>query len=132
MAMLGFVGVALTSCYGMGKVPADPLDGTAWILASIEGRTPLPGTEITAVFDAGSLRGSSGCNSFGTSYEINGDRIVIREIQSTLMACLVPEGAMDQEREFLARLTSSESYQIADGQLRLMQSGRVMLEFIPQ
>jgi heat shock protein HslJ len=39
---------------------------------------------------------------------------------------------MDQEREFLARLTSSESYQIADGQLRLMQSGRVMLEFIPQ
>jgi heat shock protein HslJ len=87
---------------------------------------------ITAVFEGGAVHGSSGCNSFGASYEIHGDRIEIREIQSTLMACIAPDGAMDQEQAFVARLSSSETYQIADGQLRLMSSGRDALVFVPQ
>jgi len=131
-AVLGFVGMALSSCQGIGRVAADPLDGTSWLLASIEGGAPLPGTEITAVFDAGSVHGSSGCNNFGGSYRVSGDEIEIREIQSTLMACLVPEGATDQEQRFLALLSTSESYRLANGQLRLLHSGRVSLEFIPQ
>jgi heat shock protein HslJ len=131
-ALLGFVGVALSSCHGIGKVAADPLDGTSWLLASLEERAPLPGVEITAVFDTGSVQGSSGCNNFSGAYRINGGRIEIREIQSTLMACPVPDGAMDQEQEFLALLSTSDSYQLGDGQLRLMHSGRVLLEFTPQ
>jgi heat shock protein HslJ len=45
---------------------------------------------------------------------------------------MTPEGAMDQEQEFLAFLGASESYQTAGGKLQLMHAGRVVLEFISQ
>jgi putative lipoprotein len=130
--VLGFAGIALAGCNGVENALPDPLDGTSWHLVSLDGRESLPGIVITAVFEGGSVHGSSGCNSFGASYEIHGDSIEIREIQSTLMACIAPDGAMDQEQAFIARLSSSERYQIADGQLRLMSSGRDLLAFVPQ
>jgi len=132
MAVLGLAGMTLAGCNGVGNAPPDPLDGTAWLLVSLDGKDSLPGIDITAVFEGGSLHGSSGCNRFGASYEIHRDSIEIREIQSTLMACIAPEGAMDQEQEFIARLSSSERYQIADGRLRLMSSDRDLLTFVPQ
>jgi putative lipoprotein len=131
-AVLGFAGVALAGCSIVGNARPDPLDGTSWLLVSVDGGEALAGIEITAVFEGGSIHGSSGCNSFGASYEIHADNIEIREIQSTLMACVAPDGAMDQEQAFFARLSSSETYQIADGQLRLMSSGRDLLAFVPQ
>ncbi len=78
------------------------------------------------------MRGSSGCNSFGASYRINGDEIEIREIESTLMACIEPEGAMGQEQRFVTLLSASERYRIAGGQLQLMGSEGVWLVFDPQ
>ena len=131
-AILGLAGMALAGCRIVGNARLDPLDGTSWLLVSIDGGEPLSGIEITAVFEGGSVHGSSGCNSFGASYEIHGDNIEIREIQSTLMACIAPDGAMDQEQAFVARLSSSETYMIADGQLRLLSSGRDLLVFVPQ
>ena len=129
---LGLAGIAFAGCKGVESAPPDPLDGTSWLLVSLEEEDPLPGIAITAVFEGGSVHGSSGCNSFGASYEIHGDSIEIREIQSTLMACMGPDGVGDQEQEFFALLSSSERYQIADGQLRLMSSGLALLAFIPQ
>lgn len=126
------IGMGLASCGGIGGQAADPLVGTSWRLASLEGRAPLSGVEITTAFDEGSVHGSSGCNSFGGSYRVNGDEIEITELQSTLMACAIPEGAMDQEQEFLSLLSTSDSYQVADGHLRLIHAGRISLEFIPQ
>jgi len=131
-AVLGFVGTALSGCEAIESAQPNPLDGTSWLLVSLEGRAPIPGIEITAVFEAGSVRGSSGCNNFGASYRIDGDKIEIREIESTLMACIVPEGAMSQEQEFVTLLSASERYQIADGQLQLMRSEQVLLAFVPQ
>jgi len=131
-AAFGFVGMALSGCVGIGGAPPDPLDGTSWLLVSLEERDPLPGVDITAGFEGGSVQGSSGCNNFGTSYRINGDKIEIGEIETTLEACTKPMGAMDQEQEFITLLTSSESYKIADGQLRLMRSGHVLLAFDPR
>lgn len=130
--ILGFFGLALSSCGGIEMRPSDPLNGSAWLLVSLEERAPIPGVEITADFDVGSVHGSSGCNSFRGSYQVNGDRIEFREIGSTLMACLVPEGAMDQEQKFVALLSSSESFQIVDGQLQLFRSGRTLLKFVPR
>ena len=129
---LGLAGIAFAGCKGVESAPPDPLDGTSWLLVSLEEEDPLPGIAITAVFEGGSVHGSSGCNSFGASYEIHGDSIEIREIQSTLMACIEPDGAMDQEQEYIARLSSSERYLIADGRLQLMSSGQELLAFVPQ
>jgi heat shock protein HslJ len=130
--VIGLFGLALPGCHGIGKAVVDPLDGTSWLLGAIEGRAPLPDIKITAVFDGGKVHGSSGCNTFGGSYRIDGNKIKIGELQSTLMACLAPPEAMDQEQKFLELLSASGGYQIAGGRLRLMNSGRVVLEFIPQ
>ncbi|HLC05510.1 MAG TPA: META domain-containing protein [Anaerolineales bacterium] len=132
IAVFGLAGIALAGCDGVENAPPDPLDGTSWQLMSLDGRESLPGVVITAVFEGGSVHGSSGCNSFGATYQIHADSIVIRDIQSTLMACIEPEGAMDQEQEFIALLGSSERYRIADGQLRLMSSDQDVLAFVPQ
>jgi heat shock protein HslJ len=128
---LGFAVLVLAGCHGIGGPAADPLDGTSWVIVSLEDKAPLPGIEVTAVFERGKLHGFSGCNQFGGSYTVNGDRIRISELQSTLMACIAPEGAMDQEQEFLRLLSASDSYQLTDGQLRLLHSGQVVLAFIP-
>ncbi len=125
----GIVGMALSGCNAIESAPPDPLDGTSWLLVSQEERDPLPGIDIIAGFDAGSVQGSSGCNNFGASYRIDGDKIEIGEVESTLMACIEPEGAIDQEQEFITLLSSSEGYNITDGQLQLMHLGRVLLAF---
>lgn len=130
--MLSLLVIVLTACGDSRSLQPDPLNGTSWSLVSLGGTAPLLGTKITATFDAGSIQGSSGCNSFSGFYEISGDRIVVRDVQSTLMACIQPEGVMDQEQEFLTLLMGSEGYQIADGQLQLMRSGQVLLAFIAE
>ncbi|MFZ8843775.1 META domain-containing protein [Thermoflexus sp.] len=130
--MLGLLVLALTACGGGGRSRPDPLHGTSWNLISLEGTAPLPGTRITVTFDAGVIQGSSGCNRFSGAYEISGDRIAIHDVRSTLMACIKPEGVMDQEQKFLALLMSSEGYQIMDGRLQLTRSGQVLLTFMAE
>jgi len=132
IAAAGIVGLALAGCNGVGSAQVDPLDGTSWRLLSLEGGDPLAGIEITATFEHGSVHGSSGCNSYSASYNVIGNTINIREIQLTLMACVLPEGAMDQEQRFVSLLGSSDSYELLDGQLRLLQSDQVLLAFATQ
>ena len=51
----------------------------------------------------------------------------------TAMACLSPEGVMDQEQAFLAALASVTSYQLAGERLELLDStGDVVLSFEPR
>ena len=58
----------------------------------------LIGSEITATFDEGRrLSGSAGCNNYNAAYTTEGDTIEILAPSSTKMACLEPEGVMDQE-----------------------------------
>jgi heat shock protein HslJ len=124
--------MVLAGCNGLGSARIDPLDGTSWILLSLEATDPLPGIEITAAFENGLVHGSSGCNSFGAAYSVTGVRISIREMQSTLMACVLPEGAMDQEQRFVTLFGSSDNFELSDGQLRLLRSNEELLVFFPQ
>lgn len=129
---LGLTVFVLVGCQGSRGPGADPLDGTSWLVVSLQDKTSLAGVEMTVVFDAGKMHGFSGCNQFGGSYKVTGDRIRVGELESTLMACLAPEGAMDQEQEFLKLLSTSDSYRLTDGDLRLLHSGRVVLAFMPR
>lgn len=81
----------------------------------------LGDTRITAQFNEdGSLHGNSGCNTYNTGYEVDGDTISINEtIASTLMACPSPEGVMQQEQEYLAALPTAATYSIQDDVLEL-------------
>ena len=85
----------------------------------------IAGTEITLVFtDDGNLSGSSGCNTYNSSYEINGDKITIGAIASTLMACSEPDMIMDQEFAYLQMLETVTNYQIKGNELELVNQGK--------
>ncbi len=48
------------------------LEDHLWLLASLGGQGVIPGTLITADFDAGEVTGSAGCNEYFASYESSG------------------------------------------------------------
>ena len=114
-------GLALlaSACGAVGGQTA--LEGTSWVLTSIDGLAPIPGSTITAAFDtSGQVAGSSGCNSYSASYLVNGSNLTIRQGTSTLMACDAPR--MEQESKYLAALTATATYSISGDTLTLKDS----------
>ncbi|MEZ4771013.1 MAG: META domain-containing protein [Caldilineales bacterium] len=101
------------------------LTGTIWSATMVNNGKEavvslINGTEITAIFgDDGSLSGSAGCNSYTTSYEVDGDSITIGMGASTMMFCGEPEGVMDQEQQYLAALQTVATWSIAGDKLEL-------------
>ncbi|MGB7861093.1 MAG: META domain-containing protein [Acidimicrobiia bacterium] len=84
-------------------------------------------TELTVEFgDDETVSGSAGCNTFSGTYEVSGDyevvsgqAIAIGPLASTQMACLDPEGLMDQEAQFLNALANSATWQLVGSNLEL-------------
>jgi len=111
------------------------LEDTIWVLESYGEKenlqTVLEDTEITIEFksEEGKFAGSAGCNSYFGGYEINKSELSIRPpIGSTVMAC--PEPIMEQEKEYLELLKTSETFQIQNGKVTISCSGNKVLVFI--
>lgn len=119
----------LSSCTA-GK-GSDVLDGTAWQLVAIGEDLPLTGSTLTITFEDGQAGGSSGCNSYGGAYTIQGDQFGMKDIASTLMACL-DAGVMEQEQAYLAFLGEVTGYTLDPGMLYLTRPDGSSLSFIPQ
>jgi heat shock protein HslJ len=109
-------------------VPADPVafEGTTWYLAFQEygnGPSPfIPETEVTAIFNAGELTGSGGCNTYSTTYTLEDQAFDAAEVVSTRMACEEPEGIMDQETQFLQNLQDTTKVIQTGGLLQLLNA----------
>ncbi len=107
----------------------DPLAGTRWeVISYNNGRggfvSLLPNTRITMEFAAGGqLTGSSGCNTYRSTYRLNGSNIVIDPPSSTQQLCADPEGIMGQEAEFLAALQSAATFRLNGGTLEMRTAG---------
>ena len=110
----------------------DPLDGTSWTLFAYRKSKPIEGTTATIEFTDGQISGSSGCNSYFGSYKIVADTIEITDVGATLMACLDPEGVMEQEQLFLEYLQDARRFTHNDEQLAIFQSENEALTFVPQ
>jgi heat shock protein HslJ len=81
---------------------------------------PLPGTRLTAVFgDDGTLVGSTGCNTYKTGYETDGEAITIAPAAATRKFCAEPEGVMGQEAAFHQNLAAVSRFALVDGSLEL-------------
>ena len=114
-------------------VVADPLVGTRWEVVNFNnGRgglvTPLPDTRLTMEFGAnGSLVGNSGCNTYTTSYQLNGSNIIIGRPAGTQILCSEPAGIMEQESDFLnSALPSAATFRINGNTLEiLMTNGQI-------
>ena len=87
-------------------------------------------SEITAEFvsSEGTVKGSAGCNSYFSSYELEDSQLSIPgPIGATEMYCAEPEGVMDQEQEYLATLQLAGSYEINGDELRINCGNQVLI-----
>jgi heat shock protein HslJ len=130
--LMGTIILSLAACGGAGSAGGDPLDGTSWDLMAYRKSKPIPGATITATFEDGQVRGSAGCNSYFGSYQVDGDVINVGQLGMTEMACLEPEGVMDQELMYLDFLGDARTFRFSDGQLQIFRPDGEALTFVPQ
>ena len=111
---------------GTQAAPAS-LDNTQWkLLFFREGEVETPvidGSNLTLVFEADQRAGGSGgCNSFGGTYQTQGENLKFSDLVSTLMAC-ADMSLTDQEGQYMSKLQAAERYEISGDQLTIWHSG---------
>ena len=121
----------LTACAGTEAQAADPLDGTAWELAFYRKSAPVPGSTITLSFNDGEISGSAGCNTYGGAYQVDGSEISISQLYFTEMACMDPDGVMEQEQTYLGYLDEAYRFELSGDQLLLYWTPQETLTFVP-
>ncbi len=119
------------------EVTAAELAGSSWkVLGFNPGARDrvniINGSTVTVNFDVdGKLTGKAGCNSYFTSYTIDGETISIGLVGATRMACGAPEGIMDQEVRFFEALGQVSNYELVGDELSLLSSdGAYLLSLI--
>ncbi len=118
------------------KISPPPLAGTGWTLTAYNSPNRgflnvLTGSVITLEFeDDGKLTGSTGCNSFTASYQVDGEKIQIRSLVSTRNNCNAPGGLMEQEEAYLRSLQEATRYAVEGEMLHLYDlHGNHLAEF---
>lgn len=97
---------------GTTEEPSTPpqLDGTVWQVEDVDKGGIIDNSMITVAFDDGRVTGYTGCNHYFGSYETVGSSITIRDLGSTLKACVPAISA--QEQRFLHGLMGATSYRM--------------------
>ena len=131
LMLIGLLALTLAACSTSASTAQDPLDGTSWVLFAYRKTTPIPGTTLTASFQDGQVRGSAGCNSYSGEYKVDGNKIEIGPIAITEMACMEPEGVMDQELFFVQFLQDGETLQLEGERLIIRRPDGETLTFDP-
>jgi heat shock protein HslJ len=112
---------------------ADELLATTWDIVNVNTgdaiESVLPGTEPTVAFDPdGNVTLETGCNTAGSSWELDGHELTVESMRVTLMACPEPEGVVDQEAALVRALESADRVEIAPGELVVLDAdGRITL-----
>ena len=126
------VAIGITAC----ESETTAIENTKWELSrygmqETNLQAVIEGTEITASFNSkdNQVTGSAGCNTYFGNYEINKKQLSVSMLAWTEMACLEPEGVMEQEQQYLSILRSAESYTIEDSELRILCSDGWVLIF---
>ena len=111
------------------------LSGTDWRLVSFgpsgTETDVIAGTTVTLKFgEDGRVGGSTGCNTYGGTYDVRGDAISIGRLISTKRACLDPN-ANEQERRFLTALETANRFRLSANRLTILSDrGRTVLNFV--
>ena len=101
------------------------LEGTEWTLVS--GVEAPEHAVPTLTLADGSANGFGGCNTFGGSYELDGDSITIGPLGSTMMAC--EEAKSAAEAAYLPALEAADAWAVEDGELVLSSDGEETLRY---
>lgn len=95
----------------------------SWLAEDLGGGGVIDDLQSTLTVAAdGSVNGNGGCNGFGGTATIDGDKVTFGPLAGTLMACA--EAVMDQERRFYDALERSASFRVDEaGKLILLDAG---------
>ena len=112
------------------------LEGAYWKLVELDGE-PVDTTacpqEPHLLFhsEESRLSGSGGCNRLAGTYETTGEKLRVRPIAMTRMAC--EPSVMELEHAVAAALQATDRYRISGGELALCEGERVLarLQFTP-
>ena len=126
-----FILLTLTSCAVFSGGLGNDLNGTSWTLESYGGKNLLDNSTMTAIFESGEVSGSASCNHYFGAYKIKGNQFSVEGLGWTEMACMDPEGIMQQEQNIMAMLGDSASYIIEGNTLLIQTTGGEELVFIP-
>ncbi len=117
---------ALGACSSVQQNAEQPtLDGTAWVLSDLPGRTMPVGQPPTLQFQAGKATGSDGCNRYTAPYTSKGGALEVSPGAMTRMAC--PEDRMQHADAFMAALTGAKGYRVGSGKLDLLGADGAVL-----
>ncbi len=119
----------LSACVDSNSAGRANLEGHTWVLTNLKGEAPLDGQQLNINFESGQIYGNAGCNRYGSSYQIKDDTITVDGLFSTEMACLEPDGIMEQEQIFLSLLRSANRFTVLNGVLTLFVDSEPELIF---
>ena len=110
--------------------PVTPLSGSFWqfdgFMVGDDFRPVLYGSVITAEMAEGVIRGTSGCNAYGSDYEVDGERFSAGETVQTAMLCLDGE-LMEQEDAYISALGAATAYTFDEHTLSIDYGGGRLL-----
>jgi heat shock protein HslJ len=120
---------ACTGGAGTAPPPGDPappgasdhssLEGRTFLATDAFGRVLVPGSQVRLSFRDGQIGASGGCNSMGGPYAIEGDRLVIRQLAMTEMAC---EASLMDQDQWLASLLDGATIRLEGDTLTLTKA----------
>jgi proline iminopeptidase len=105
------------------------LSGSAWELTAYNGQQPIRGRQPTLQFEPDQVSGTTGCNHYGGSYQVDDGSIKFEDLYSTEMACVDVPGLMDQERIYLEILGTAQSFEAAEDVLTIVSENGQTLNF---
>lgn len=113
-------------------VEARPLNGTAWVLESLGGESPLPGHVPTLRFEGNRAAGSDGCNRYMAEWQATASKLAFTSGPATTMMACEPE-VMARADVFRAALAAANAYRVeADRLVLLADDGSVLATFVAQ
>ena len=129
--LMALVTACTTVNQDMPPAQGNTLQGTEWVLVSLNGNALIEGKEITLRFGEGSLEGSGGCNAYGGSYTASEDSLSLSDVYRTEMACMEPKGIMAQEQAYFQALNAAASYRVDGDRMELYdEAGARILAFV--
>ncbi len=120
----------MLSGLGMGDGDMVKLINGRWELRSFgaigEETSLIPDTRITLEFHKDNkISGFSGCNRYSGTYDVTADRTLsIKNLDTTFVLCLEPDGVMDQEKRYGNALSNVSDFGIEQNRLQLFDHDR--------
>lgn len=128
---ISIIGMMVSACAIGNSASENPLEGTSWVVTAINHNNLIDGSEVTITFEDGKAVGSGGCNSYSSSFQVDGEAISFDTIVQTEMCCVDILGIMDQENSFLAILSAAVGYDLTGDSLIIFSENYQSLTFIP-